>query len=386
MDGDIRREWFEKDYYQALGVPKNASDEEIKKAYRKLARKHHPDANAGNREAEERFKEISSAYDVLGDPEKRRQYDQVREMAGSGVGVGGPAGGRGGGAGGFPFGQGGFTQVGDLDDLLGMFTGRGRGRGGRGSAGRQAARGADLQTEVRISFDEAMSGTTVPLKITGPATCPVCGGSGAQPGTMPDVCPQCQGTGTVAEDQGFFSFARPCPRCGGRGQIIPTPCERCHGSGSIQTTRQFSVKVPPGVKDGQRIRLSGRGEAGPPGAQAGDLYVEVRVAPHPLFGRRNSDLTLDLPVSYAEAALGADVEVPTLNGPVKLKIPAGTSPGKTFRLKGRGAPKPKGGAGDLLVTVGLDVPAKLSKEEKDILGKLREAQRESPRRRLGVDG
>jgi molecular chaperone DnaJ len=384
MDGDIRREWFEKDYYQALGVPKNASDEEIKKAYRKLARKHHPDANAGNREAEERFKEISSAYDVLGDAEKRRQYDQVREMAASGVGFGGPSAGRGGGAGGFPFGQGGFTQVGDLDDLLGMFTGRGR-RGGR-SATRQASRGADLQTEVRISFDEAMSGTTVPLKITGPATCPVCGGSGAQPGTMPDVCPQCQGTGTVAEDQGFFSFARPCPRCGGRGQIIPTPCERCHGSGSVQTTRQFSVKVPPGVKDGQRIRLSGRGEAGPPGAQAGDLYVEVRVAPHRLFGRRGSDLTLDLPVSYAEAALGADVEVPTLNGPVKLKIPAGTSPGKTFRLKGRGAPKPKGGAGDLLVTVGLDVPAKLSKEEKDLLGKLRDAQKESPRTRLRVDG
>jgi molecular chaperone DnaJ len=382
---DVRREWFEKDYYQVLGVAKNASDEEIKKAYRKLARKHHPDANAGNREAEERFKEISSAYDVLGDPDKRRQYDQVREMAGSGVGFGAGASGPGrGGRGGFPFGQGGFSQVGDLDDLLGMFAGRGRGRG-RGSAARQA-RGADLETEVRISFDDAMAGTTVPLKIQGPATCPVCGGSGAKPGTMPDICPQCQGTGTVAEDQGFFSFARPCPRCGGRGQIIPTPCERCHGSGSVQTTRQFSVKIPPGVKDGQRIRLSGRGEAGLPGAQAGDLYVEVRVATHPVFGRRNNDLTLDLPVSYAEAALGADVQVPTLNGPVKLKIPAGTSSGKTFRLKGRGAPRPKGGAGDLLVTVALDVPSKLSKEEKELLGKLREAQTESPRRRLGVDG
>jgi molecular chaperone DnaJ len=383
VNGDIRREWFEKDFYQVLGVPKNASQSDIRKAYRKLAQKHHPDANRGNREAEERFKEVSSAYDVLGDAEKRKQYDQVREMAASGVRFGGS-----GGPGGrrvrvedMPFGGGGFGDVGDLGDLFGLFTGRaGRGAGGR------SARGSDLQTEVQVSFEEAMAGTTVPLRIQGPAPCTTCGGSGARPGTAPDVCPQCRGTGTVAENQGFFSLSRTCPRCGGSGGVVEHPCPTCHGSGSVQRTRQFSVRIPPGVQDGARIRVTGRGESGAAGSAAGDLFVKVRVTPHQVFGRKGSDLTVDLPVTYPEAALGANVNVPTLNGAVTLKIPAGTPNGKTFRIRGKGAPRPRrGGHGDLLVRVQIDVPSKLSKEEKDLLQQLKQVQGQSPRRRLGVE-
>jgi molecular chaperone DnaJ len=387
MNGDVRREWFDKDYYKVLGVAKNASAAEIKRTYRKLAQQYHPDRNRGNKDAEERFKEISAANDVLSDPEKRKQYDQVREMAASGFGGFGGSGSPGGGPGGgrrvrvegFPFGQD-IGDVGDLGDLLGMF--RGRSRGGRSRA---AARGADLETEVRISFEEAMSGTAVPLRIQGPSACPVCGGSGAQPGTAPDVCPQCQGTGTVAEDQGFFSLSRTCPRCGGSGQVIPNPCERCGGSGTVRTTREFSVRIPPGVKDGQRIRLSGRGEPGPTGSRPGDLFVSVKVAPHRLFGRKGSDLTLEVPVTFAEAALGANVKVPTLNGAVTLKVPAGTPSGKTFRVRGKGAPRPKGGSGDLLVTVRVDVPSKLSKEEKELLSQLQSLEKESPRKGLGAE-
>ncbi len=389
MNGDIRQEWFEKDYYKTLGVPKNASAAEVKKAYRRLAQKWHPDANRGNKEAEERFKEISAAYDVLGDQEKREQYDRVRDMAASGFGgFGGAPGGARTRAGtgrtdGFPFGTegfGGFADVGDIGDLFDVFGGR----GGRARA-RQATRGADLQTEIRVGFEDALRGVTVPLRIQGPAQCPICKGSGAEPGTAPDICPQCQGTGTVAENQGFFSMSRSCPRCGGTGQIIEQPCKRCRGSGSVRATREFSVRVPPGVKDGQRIRVTARGEAGPPGVRPGDLFVVVRVAPHPIFGRRESDLTVQVPVTFSEAALGANLRVPTLNGPVTLKIPAGTASGRTFRIRGKGAPKTKGGAGDLLVTVQVDVPQKLSKEEKELLSRLQEVQRESPRKRLGVE-
>jgi molecular chaperone DnaJ len=385
MNGDIRQEWFDKDYYKTLGVPKNASAGDVKKAYRRLAQKWHPDANRGNKEAEERFKEISAAYDVLGDQEKRQQYDRVRDMAASGFGGfrGAPGGTRARPGAGFPFGAegfGGFADVGDLGDLFDVFGSR----GGR-TRTRQSGRGADLQTEIRVEFEDALRGVTVPLRIQGPAQCPVCKGSGAEPGTAPDVCPQCQGTGTVAENQGFFSMSRSCPRCGGTGQILEHPCKRCRGSGSVRATREFSVRVPPGVKDGQRIRVRARGEAGPPGSRPGDLFVVVRVAPHPLFGRRDADLTIQVPVSFAEAALGANLRVPTLNGPVTLKIPAGTASGKTFRVRGKGAPKTKGGAGDLLVTVQVDVPQKLSKEEKELLSRLQEVQRESPRKRFGVE-
>jgi molecular chaperone DnaJ len=385
VNGDVRREWFEKDYYQTLGVPKNASVAEIKKKYRKLAQQYHPDANPGNQEAEERFKEISAAYEVLSDEERRKQYDEVREMAASGFGGGGFGGSGPGGGGrrvrfeGFP--GGGFEGFGDIDDLLGGMFG-----GGRSSRASRQARGADLQTEVRIGFDEAMRGTTVPLRIEGPAQCPTCHGSGAKPGTSPKTCPVCGGSGTVAASQGVFSIARPCPECHGRGQVIEDPCPTCHGSGTVRRTREFSVRIPPGVKDGVRIKVAGRGEPGPLGSPPGDLYVIVRVEPHPLFGRRDSDLTLEVPVTFAEAALGAEVPVPTLNGTVKLKIPAGTPSGKTFRIRGKGAPKPKGkGHGDLLATVKVDVPGKLSKEERELLSKLREIQRESPRARLGVE-
>ncbi len=388
MSEGLRREWFEKDYYQVLGVPKNASPAEIKKAYRRLAQKWHPDANSGNKQAEERFKEVSSAYEVIGDPEKRTQYDQVREMGASGFGgfgVGGP-GGTGAGRGrrvrveGFPFGGGGFADVedlGDLGDLFGLF--------GGGAQTRSPARGADLETEVRVSFEDSMRGTTVPLRIQGPASCPTCGGSGAEPGTSPKTCPTCGGRGSVAVNQGVFSIARPCPECRGAGRIVEHPCHECGGSGSVRRNREFSVRVPPGVKDGARIRLAGRGEAGPPGARAGDLFVRVRVAPHRVFGRRDADLTVELPVTFAEAALGANVSVPTLNGPVTLKIPPGTPSGKTFRIRGKGAPKPrKGGSGDLLVTVKVDVPGKLSKEEKELLKRLREIER-VPASRAGLE-
>jgi molecular chaperone DnaJ len=374
LNGDVRREWFEKDYYQVLGVPKNASAAEIKKAYRKLAQQFHPDANPGNAQAEERFKEISAAYDVIGDADKRPRYDEVREMAASGVGAGGFPGGWSGGPGG---GSVRFEDLGDLGDLFGGLF------GGAGGRARQAARGADLETEVTVSFDDAMPGTTVPVRIQGPAPCETCHGSGAAPGTSPVTCPRCGGAGQVAVNQGLFQMSQTCPQCRGSGRIVETPCPTCGGSGSRRRTRSFQVKIPAGVKDGARIRLAGRGEPGPAGGAPGDLFVRVRVRPHRFFGRKGNDLTLDLPVTFAEAALGADVEVPTLNGTVRMKVPPGTPNGKTFRLKGKGAPK-RGGHGDLLVTTRVEVPQKLSKGEKELLRQLQEKEKESPRRRLGV--
>jgi molecular chaperone DnaJ len=374
----INREWLEKDYYAVLGVPRNASPAEIKKAYRKLAQQNHPDATSGDRTAEERFKEVSAAYDVLGDDKKRAEYDRVREMAGAGFRVGGPGG----------FGPGGFGggrvrfedlgfDAGGLGDIFDVF-----GTGGR--RGAAAARGADLEAEVTVSFEDAMTGTTVPLRVSGMAACETCGGSGARPGSRPQTCPECRGSGTVAVDQGFFSISRPCPRCGGRGQIIEDPCETCRGTGGTRRTRDLKVKIPGGIEDGARIRLAGRGEAGPPGGRPGDLYVVARVAPHRFFGRQGSHLTLRLPVTYTEAALGAHVEVPTLNGSVKLKVPSGTASGRTFRVRGKGAPRPGGGRGDLLVTVEVQVPTKVSREERDLLKRLQEAHRDSPRQGLGV--
>jgi molecular chaperone DnaJ len=380
LNGDVRREWFEKDYYQVLGVAKNATAAEIKKAYRKLAQQHHPDANPGNAEAEERFKEISAAHDVIGDEDKRKQYDQVRDMAAAGSGVGGPGGGGGfpGGAGGFPGGVR-FEDLGDLGDLFGGLFGG----GGRGSANR-SVRGADLETTVTVAFDDAMSGTTVPVRIQGPAPCETCHGSGAAPGTSPSTCSRCGGSGAVAVNQGLFQMSQTCPVCHGSGRVVETPCPTCGGSGSRRRTRSFQVKVPAGVTDGARIRLAGRGEPGPAGGQPGDLFVRVRVQRHAFFGRTGHDLTLELPVTYPEAALGAEVRVPTLNGPITMKVPAGTPNGKTFRLKGKGAPK-RGGHGDLLVTTRIEVPRKLSRSEKELLKQLRETEKGSPRRDLGVD-
>jgi molecular chaperone DnaJ len=380
VNGDVRREWFEKDYYQVLGVPKNATAAEIKKAYRKLAQQHHPDANPGNAQAGERFKEISAAYDVLGDQDKRTQYDQVRDMAASGMGSGGFPGGFGGG--GFPGGgRVRFEDMGGLGDLGDLFGGLFGGSRGGGRA--RPTRGADLESEVAVDFEEAMAGTTVPIRIAGPAPCETCGGTGAAPGTSPIACTQCGGAGQIAVNQGPFQMAQTCPRCHGSGRVVETPCPTCGGSGSQRRTRRFSVRVPAGVRDGARIRLAGRGEPGPAGGHAGDLFVRVRVRPHAFFGRSGHDLTLELPVTYAEAALGANVQVPTLNGPVTMKVPGGTPNGKTFRLKGKGAPK-RGGSGDLLVTVQVEVPQKLSKPEKELLKQLSEVEKESPRRRMGV--
>ena len=388
MSDEVRREWFDKDYYQVLGVAKNATAAEIKKAYRKLAQQFHPDANPGNADAEDRFKEISAAYDVVGDEDKRSSYDQVREMGASGFGGFGPGGPGGqGGPAGWPGGAGGGTRyvnvedVGDLGDLFGGLFGGGGGR----QPGRttRPQRGTDLETEVRVSFDDAMAGTTVPVKITGPAVCDTCHGSGAAPGTSPITCPECHGRGEIAVDQGFFSMAQPCRRCGATGRIVETPCPTCKGSGSRRRSRRFQVKIPAGVKDGARIKLAGRGEPGPAGGKAGDLFVRVRVHPDRVFGRKGDNLTLTLPVSFSEAALGANVQVPTLNGPVTLKVPAGTPSGKTFRIKGKGAPT-KGGHGDLLATVEVDVPGKLTKQQKHLLQQLHDEQSSSPRAGLGV--
>jgi molecular chaperone DnaJ len=378
MADEVRREWFDKDYYAVLGVPKNASAAEVKKAYRKLAQQHHPDTKQGDPDAEARFKEISAAYDVLGDGEKRRAYDQVREMGASGFGPGfGRPGPSAGGPGGVRYEQ---VNVDDIGDLFGGLFGGGGRRAGRRPA---AQRGADLETAVTVSFEGAMIETTAPIRIDGPAVCSRCHGSGAEPGTHPIMCPRCQGSGEIAENQGFFSMSRPCPQCGGAGRIVESPCTKCGGTGAERRTRTLNVKIPAGVRDGARIRLSGKGEPGPAGGRPGDLYVKVAVRPHPVFGRRGDDLTVDLPITYPEATLGANVEVPTLNGPVTLKVPAGTPSGKTFRVKGRGAPR-KGGRGDLLAKVQVDVPDKVSREEKELLRQLREVSKESPRKRLGV--
>jgi len=370
----VNRDWLDKDFYAILGVARNASQDEVKKAYRKLAQRYHPDSAKGDAAAEERFKEISAAYDVLGDAAKRTEYDRVRDMAASGFRFG-PGGGPGG-PGGVRFEDLGFG-VGGIGDLFDLF--------GQGRAGGRVRGGADLVAEAELSFEEAMAGTTVPLRVSGSQACATCGGSGARPGTSPTTCPQCGGSGSVAVDQGVFSLSRPCPRCGGRGQIVEDSCPTCQGSGSITATRTLRVKIPAGVEDGARIRLAGRGEAGPPGGRSGDLYVAVRVRPHRYFGRRGSDLTLSLPVTYPEAALGANVKVPTLNGAVTLKVPSGTRSGRTFRIRGKGAPKQRGGRGDLLVTVQVEVPAKVSREERDLLKRLREAGGESPRAHLGTE-
>jgi molecular chaperone DnaJ len=386
MAEEVRREWFDKDYYQVLGVAKNASVGEIKKAYRKLAQQFHPDAKPGDADAESRFKEISAAYDVLGDDEKRASYDRVREMGASGFGGFGPGAGT---AGGWPGGFGttgpdgtryvNVEDIGDLGDLFGGLFGGSRGRG----RAPRTQRGTDLETTVDISFDDAMAGTTAPVKLSGHWVCRTCHGSGAAPGTSPITCPECGGSGEVVVNQGVFSMAQPCPRCGATGRLIETPCHTCHGSGSERRTRTLQVKVPAGVKDGARIRLAGKGEPGPAGGRPGDLFVRVHVRPHAVFGRKGDNLTVQLPISYPEAALGANVQVPTLNGPVTLKVPSGTPSGKTFRVKGKGAPK-KSGHGDLLVTVEVDVPGKLTKDEKELLRQLQEARRDSPRQRLGV--
>jgi molecular chaperone DnaJ len=383
-----QREWFEKDYYSVLGVPQGATEKEITRAYRKLAKEYHPDANPGNREAEEKFKEVSAANDVLGDAPKRKEYDEVRRMVASGAYSGGPGGG-----GGFRPGPGGFTfdEGTDFSDLLGGLFGnagggRGFGRGGRGRSARQAPqRGSDLETELHLDFLDAIHGVTTSVSFTAEATCSVCHGSGAEPGTTPQTCPDCHGSGQIAVDQGPFSFSQVCPTCGGRGQVVPTPCPTCRGRGVEVRAREVKVRVPIGVDDGQRIRVKGRGAAGANGGPSGDLYVVVHVRPHPVFGRKGKlDLTVNVPLTITEAALGAAVKVPTLTEPVTLKVKGGTKAGTTQKVKGRGIVPAKGSAGDLLVTYDVDVPSKVNKEQRAALEALAEAFPGNPRENLGV--
>jgi molecular chaperone DnaJ len=356
-----QRDYFEKDYYQTLGVSKDASQADINKAYRKLARELHPDARPDDPQAEERFKDVSEAHSVLSNPERRKEYDRVREMVGSGMFTGFGAGQPGPGFGAGP----GATF--DFEDLLGGLFGGGEGFRRRTRGGAGPRRGRDVETDLSLSFEDAMAGVTTTLRVSGPAPCSVCRGSGARPGTSPVTCPTCGGSGQITRDQGFFAFAEPCPTCGGRGSQITDPCPRCHGSGVETRTRQIRARIPPGVRDGARIRLKGRGEPGSGGGPPGDLYVRVHVEPHPLFGRRGDNLTLSVPITFTEAALGANITVPTLDEPVTLKVSAGTSSGRTFRVKGRGAPKAGGKRGDLLVTVEVTVPRKLTRTQRKIL-------------------
>ena len=370
-----QREWFEKDYYQVLGVAENADHKEIAKAYRKLAKQYHPDANPGS---EERFKEISAAYEVLGDEAKRKEYDEVRRLGAAGNPFAGMAGsGRGGaGAGGF----GSNFRVDDLGDLLGNIFGR-AGRGGRGSAGAGAAaggagpsgmaatRGADLETSLHLSFLDAVNGLTTTVNVTSEVTCHTCHGNGAAPGTAPIVCPICGGRGVINDNQGLFSFSQPCQNCGGTGLKVEHPCPTCTGSGVEYSARQVKVRIPAGVEDGQRIRVKGRGGVGRNGGPAGNLFVVVHVDAHPVFGRKGKDLTVIAPVTFPEAALGASITVPTLDKPVTLKVPAGTRSGRTLRVRGRGVPG-QNGSGDLLVSVEVTVPEHLTDEQKEAVSRL----------------
>jgi len=375
---DAQREWFEKDYYAVLGVGADASQKELTKAYRKLARENHPDTNKGDAAAEERFKEISAAYDVVGDTDKRAKYDEVRRLGAVGGGFGPGAGGPGGFGGGFGAGAEGV----DLGDLLGnLFGGRGRRNQGR-SAGPE--RGVNLETELHLAFEDALAGVTTSVHLVSDAVCSTCHGSGAEPGSDVVVCPQCAGRGVIDENQGLFSFSQPCPRCAGQGMVVSDPCHTCAGSGIERRPRTVKVKIPAGVTDGQRIKVKGRGGPGRNGGPPGDLYVVVHVGRHSLFGRRGRNLTLSVPITFTEAALGADIKVPTLAGePVTIRIPAGTTSGRTFKVKGKGAAT-DAGKGDLLVTVEVAVPQKLSADERTAVEALAEATTESPRAHLGV--
>jgi molecular chaperone DnaJ len=348
------------DLYKVLGVSKKASDEEIKKAYRKLARKYHPDRNPDDPKAEERFKEVQGAYDTLSDPEKRRQYDQ----GGTFAGFGGQGGGQ-------PFGPGGAGAFGaDLGDILSNLFGRGGGR-----PREQAVRGRDLETEVSLSFDQAVNGAQVSVTVLKEERCPTCHGSGAKPGTTPITCPRCEGSGIDAQSQGFFSISQPCPQCGGAGQIIEDPCPTCAGSGLTRQTKRYRVNVPAGVRDGTRIRLAGKGEAGARGGPPGDLFVTTRVAGSPVFKRLDgSNLEVSVPITVPEAMRGATIEVPTLRGTKRIKISPGTRHGSVQRLRGEGPPKPGGkGNADIRYRMEIAVPDNLTDEQAEAVEKLDES-------------
>jgi molecular chaperone DnaJ len=351
-------EWANKDFYGVLGVPKDADAARIKKAYRKLARENHPDSRPGDKAAEERFKEVAEAYDVVGDADKRKQYDELRSMVAGGGFPGGFGGGHPAGAG-----AGGFVLCQQFGGLFGGAGGTPGGFGGRTRAARPV-KGADLETETTLSFLDAAEGTTIGMRLSSDAPCPTCNGTGGKPGTTPHICPECEGSGMVVGSVGgAFSLNQTCPVCHGRQLVYDEACPTCHGSGRGTSDRTVQARIPAGVKDGQRIRLTGKGVAGERGGPNGDLYVTVRVRPHPVFGRKGDALTLNLPVGFDEAVLGAEVKVPTLTGaPVTLRIPPGTPNGRVMRVRGRGVPRRDGTRGDLLVTVQVEVPADLDAE------------------------
>jgi molecular chaperone DnaJ len=356
-------DWVTKDFYKVLGVSKDASAAEIKKAYRKLARDNHPDSKPGDKAAEDRFKAVSEAYSVLSDPDRRKEYDEQRALFGSGFGAGEGGGIRfpgGGGGGGF-----------DISDLLGGLFG-----GGGTRTRARARRGADVETEARISFEQAVDGVTVPLRTTSDEPCPACSGTGARAGTMPRVCENCDGSGMqTATTGGVFAMTEPCTVCRGRGLVVDDPCPTCHGSGRASSARTMQVRIPAGVRDGQRIRLRGKGASGEGGGPSGDLYVLVHVDRHSIFGRSGDNLTVTVPVTIDEAALGAQIKVPTLGGaPVTVRLPAGTPNGRVFRVRGRGVPRKDGSRADLLVTVEVAVPSDLSDEAKAALEAFRTAR------------
>jgi molecular chaperone DnaJ len=357
------------DYYKTLGVDKKATAEEIKKAYRKLARKYHPDTNPDDKNAEERFKEISQAHDVLGDPEKRKQYDTNSGAFAAGGGAGGPGSGFGG-FGNFDF------DASSMGDILSNLFGGGSGPthpGGARGGGRQRARperGADLEAQVSISFDQAVRGAQVPLQVPMQATCDTCHGTGAKPGTTPSVCPRCEGRGVETQGQGAFSISQPCSRCGGSGTIIENPCPTCHGSGAVRTVKRLRVNIPAGVRDGSRIRLPGKGEAGRRGGPPGDLYLITHVSESPVFRRKGEHFEVEVPITVPEALGGAEVKVPTLDGSKTLRVKPGTPHGTVQRLRGEGPPKLNSGGrsgaqskGDIHYRFVIDVPGQLNDEQ-----------------------
>jgi molecular chaperone DnaJ len=363
----------EQDLYKVLGVDRKASQEEIKKAYRKLARQYHPDRNPGDAAAEEQFKRISAAYDVLGDPDKRKQYDRG--------GLGAFFGGQGGPGGGF---SGGF-DAGGLGDILSNLFGGGAGGTGRAGGRRapRAERGRDLEAEVSISFDQSIAGAQVPLSVPLSQMCNTCRGTGARPGTAPKTCPRCQGRGVESQGQGLFSISQPCTVCHGSGTVIENPCPTCQGSGQTRTVKKLRVNLPAGVRDGGRVRLAGKGEAGRHGGPPGDLYVITRVGESPIFRRKGDNLEVEVPLTIPEAIRGAEVEVPTLDGRKKLRVPAGTKHGTVQRLRGEGPPKPGAKSrGDIHYRFVIDVPDTLTTEQSEAVDKLSEVMNGNPRARL----
>ncbi len=378
------KDWIEKDYYKVLGVDKKASAEEIKKAFRKIARDNHPDANPGDKTAEARFKEASEANTILSNPEKRKEYDEARSLfGGSGVRFG--RSGSGGGNTGFEdlFRNAGGAQ-GGFGDLFGNLFGGGSGGSRRGSQ-RGPCRGAGIEGGVKLAFEQAGEGTTVAMRTVSDDACSACRGTGAKPGTLPKVCPGCEGSGMRSSTSGgVFSMSEPCTECRGRGLLVDDPCAACDGSGRGKSTNTVNVRIPAGVTDGQKIRIKGKGVAGQNGGAAGDLYVTVHVAPHKLFGQQGNNLTIEVPVTFAEASLGADIQIPTLQGPkVKLRVPPNTPNGGTLRVGGKGVGRNDGTMGDLLVTIQVKVPEHLSDDARNALLEYAEkAGQEDPRAAL----